>query len=221
MFLAVLLGILLPGYLLLCSALRFRRRDALRQDFPDRQSLSHMSNVEAQKIVNCLTELEFPFIIITSLQFGLFKVGGPWPSVGPRVNRGQTYGIPSISQLLHETKQFGTSKNASKRYTDTTVLIQEFSDHHPKSERATKAISRMNYIHGRYAKKISNDDLLFTLSVFITEPIDFVAKYEWREMTDTEKNALATFCEHTIPALPAVTRLITYCLQQGKALVIL
>jgi hypothetical protein len=53
----------------------------------------------------------------------------------------------------------------------------------------------MNYIHSRYQKtgKISNDDLLYTLSVFITEPINWVAKYEWRRMTDMEKCALGTF----------------------------
>lgn len=112
----------------------------------------------------------------------------------------QTYGIPTISQLLQDTKQFGDPKNASKRYTDTTVLIQEFADHHPHSDRATKAIARMNYIHAQYQKagKISNDDLLYTLSVFVTEPIDWVARYEWREMTDTEKNAFATFCKDSL-----------------------
>jgi len=54
----------------------------------------------------------------------------------------------------------------------------------------------MNYIHSRYQKagKISNDDLLYTLSVFITEPINWVEMYEWREMSDTEKNAFATHC---------------------------
>lgn len=40
--------------------------------------------------------------------------------------------------------------------------------------------------------------MLYTLSVFITEPISWVEKYEWREMTDTEKNALGTHCEWTV-----------------------
>lgn len=83
------------------------------------------------------------------------------------------------------------------RYTDTTILIQEFSDHHPHSERSIKAIARMNYIHSRYQKagKISNDDMLYTLSVFITEPINWIELYEWRDMSDTEKCALATHCK--------------------------
>jgi hypothetical protein len=53
----------------------------------------------------------------------------------------------------------------------------------------------MNYIHSGYQKagKISQDDLLYTLSVFITEPITWVGKYEWRAMTDMEKCAIGTF----------------------------
>lgn len=107
----------------------------------------------------------------------------------------QTYGIPTISSLLVATQEFSTSENASKRYADTSVLIQEFMGHHPKSERTIKAIARMNYIHSRYqrAGKISNEDLLYTLSVFITEPVIWVNKYEWRPFTEMEVCAISTF----------------------------
>jgi hypothetical protein len=58
--------------------------------------------------------------------------------------------------------------------------------HHPRSKRILKALARMNYIHSKYQKagKISQDDLLYTLSVFVTEPITWVGKYEWRSMTE-------------------------------------
>lgn len=65
---------LLPLYLLVCSTLRFRRRDALQKGFPNRASLARMTTVEAQSIVNKLAELEFPYTFLTSLQFALFKV---------------------------------------------------------------------------------------------------------------------------------------------------
>lgn len=51
------------------------------------------------------------------------------------------------------------------------VLISyRFATHAPLDERTIKAIARMNTIHSQYQKagKISNDDLLYTLSVFIT-----------------------------------------------------
>ncbi|KAG4428732.1 hypothetical protein IFR05_015782 [Cadophora sp. M221] len=168
-------------YILLCSALRFNRRDAMLKkfSFTDRKSLARMTNIEAQAIMCQLAELEFPKIYYTSVQFALFK----------------TYGIPTISGLLYSTKEFSTPENASKRYADTGVLIQEFAGHHPRSERVIKALARMNYIHSRYQKagKISNEDLLYTLSVFVTEPISWVEKYEWRSMNDMEVCAVAAF----------------------------
>jgi hypothetical protein len=53
----------------------------------------------------------------------------------------------------------------------------------------------MNYIHSQYQKagKISNEDFLYTLSVFITEPISWIPRYEWRPMTDMEICAMGTF----------------------------
>lgn len=93
------------------------------------------------------------------------------------------------------TREFSTPENASKRYADTGLLIEEFTGHHPKSERAIKAIARMNIIHAKYQKagKISNDDLLYTLSVFITEPVIWVERFEWRDMAPMEVCAIATF----------------------------
>jgi hypothetical protein len=43
-----------------------------------------------------------------------------------------------------------------------------------------------------YQKKglISNDDMLYTLSVFALEPVRWVKRYEWREMTPMEICAL-------------------------------
>jgi len=67
---------LVPSYLILCSSLRFRRRNEIQKKFPDRASLAQMTTVEAQEIVNKLTELEFPLTVLTSLQFALFKVSG-------------------------------------------------------------------------------------------------------------------------------------------------
>lgn len=90
---------------------------------------------------------------------------------------------------------FSTRENASKRYEDTGVLIGEFLVHDPREERARKAIARMNYLHSPYIKgnKISNADLLYTLSVFLTEPISWINRYEWRKVTDMEICAFGTF----------------------------
>ena len=75
------------------------------------------------------------------------------------------------------------------------MLLLEFALNEPTSERATQAIARMNYIHAGYQKsgKISNNDLLYTLSLFALEPGRWVNRYEWRSLTDLEQCACGTY----------------------------
>lgn len=70
-------GAALLAYVILCSALRRRRvrRMTRKLKFPDRKSLSKMTNVEAQHILQEMAEWEFPTLFLKSLQFALFKVG--------------------------------------------------------------------------------------------------------------------------------------------------
>ncbi len=51
----------------------------------------------------------------------------------------------------------------------------------------------MNYLHSRYASRITNDQLLYVLGVFACNPWQWVDKYEWRQMNDLEVTALGTF----------------------------
>ena len=93
------------------------------------------------------------------------------------------------------TGQLADLETASKRIADTGVLLLEFALNEPSSERATQAIARMNFLHAPYQKsgKISNNDLLYTLSLFALEPARWVAKYEWRSLTDLELCACGTY----------------------------
>lgn len=138
-----------------------------------------MTNEDAYKIQLELSEIEFPFTFEKSLQFALFR----------------TYGIPSISKLLVKTSQFSEESTATKRYTDTVVLIAEFMGYHPTSARSIEAIGRMNYIHSQYQKsgQILDDDLLYTLALFAGEPVRWIDKYEWRKLEDFERCAIGTF----------------------------
>ena len=53
----------------------------------------------------------------------------------------------------------------------------------------------MNYLHNGYRKagKISDADMLYTLSLFTLEPMRWIRRFEWRLLTDLEKCAFATF----------------------------
>jgi len=74
-------------------------------------------------------------------------------------------------------------------------MIGEFMINAPNSERAMNAIARMNFLHSKYREEgtISNEDLLYTLSVFVIEPPRFARLYEWRAMNEMEYCAYGVF----------------------------
>jgi hypothetical protein len=100
-----------------------------------------------------------------------------------------------VSSLLVAAGQLADTKTASKRTADTGVILLELALNLPTSERTIRAISRMNHLHSRYQKagKISNDDMLYTLSLFAPEPICWINRFEWRCLTDLERCASGTY----------------------------
>ncbi|KAH7414220.1 hypothetical protein DE146DRAFT_23670 [Phaeosphaeria sp. MPI-PUGE-AT-0046c] len=168
------------GYVTLCRSLRYLRRNQKHAQTPykTREDFKNMTSEDAFQIARYVQSLEFPFTSGKALAFALFK----------------TYGIPSISKLLCETQQLGKVEYAGRRYADTAVLIIEFTGHSPAAERTNEAIARMNYLHNRYQKagKISNNDMLYTLSLFVLEVERWVGLYEWRSLTPLETCAIGT-----------------------------
>ncbi|KAJ9609957.1 hypothetical protein H2200_006287 [Cladophialophora chaetospira] len=171
---------LLPAiiaYPFLCSALRFRKVKSLQAKF--KHGLQEMTVKEAHDIIAIISDTEFPALFEKGLQFALFR----------------TYGIPSMSTLLVKTTQLSTEKHVAKRYADTGVLLVDMYGAEPDSDRCIEAYARLNYLHGHYIKqgKISNDDLLYTLSLFLNQPVEWINKYEWRQLTDLEICAMGVF----------------------------
>ncbi|KAI1120353.1 hypothetical protein F5Y10DRAFT_258617 [Nemania abortiva] len=171
-------------YATLCTTLRFRQMRAVadRFDYSTRASLSYMTVDDAYQIQKWLGEQEFPKVFSASIFFALFK----------------TYGIPSISRLLIKTGHFtyyGDGTKASKRAADTSVLLTNMVIGRPGSRRTVEAVARTNYLHGAYRKRghISDDDMLYTLSLFTLEGMRWTDLYEWRQLTPMERCAMATF----------------------------
>lgn len=109
----------------------------------------------------------------------------------------KTYSIPSISRLLATTRQFGKLGDihaTSKRAADTSVLLTNMIMRPPGSPQARLAVARTNYLHNIYRRtgRISNDDMLYTLSLFTLQPMRWTAIYDWRPLSDMERCALAT-----------------------------
>lgn len=105
-----------------------------------------------------------------SLELGLFR----------------TFAVPSTAKLLHKTGEF--EQNGQKRYDDTVVLLINIMQHGYDSEIGTQFLSRMNKTHAHF--RIANDDYLFTLSTFVLDPIDWIARFGWRPLTEKEQQAL-------------------------------
>ncbi|OZC74744.1 hypothetical protein CH274_22385 [Rhodococcus sp. 06-418-5] len=114
---------------------------------------------------------EFPWDYQRSLEFALFR----------------TYCVPTISALLAETGEF--ENRPQKRYDDTSLLMAELLEHGYDSERGRESLRTVNRMHGRY--DISNDDMLYVLTTFVYEPIEWIDTYGWRRLHPKER--LATF----------------------------
>ena len=111
--------------------------------------------------------LEFPWDYTRALEFALFR----------------TYCVPSISALLAATGEF--RDRPQKRYDDTALLMAEVAAHGYDSPRGKEALRVINRAHGRYA--ITNDDMLYVLSTFIYDPIDWIDRYGWRRLHPHER----------------------------------
>lgn len=126
-----------------------------------------------QEIYRISGGFEFPWDYQRSLEFALFK----------------TYCVPTISALLAATGEF--ERRPQRRYDDTALLMAELMEHGYDSPRGKASLRVVNRSHGHY--KISNDDMLYVLSTFVFEPIDWIQRHGWRKLTDHERLAAYYF----------------------------
>lgn len=122
-----------------------------------------------EEIMRISAGLEFPWDYQKSLEMALFR----------------TYCVPTISGLLERTGEF--ERRPQKRYDDTAVLMAELVEHGYDSPRGREALRVVNRQHGRY--DISNDDMLYVLSTFIYDPIEWLQRFGWRPLTRAEQLA--------------------------------
>ncbi|KAL0948214.1 hypothetical protein HGRIS_010820 [Hohenbuehelia grisea] len=180
-------GAALLGYLAVVGAVRQRRVNAIHRKFQAKYEAGLLTARDAQEIIHGFGFYDMPSLFLYSLSFALFK----------------TYGIPSISKLLAATKELKSDENVSKRYADTEILIGTWmtcplsgmlgspekggQNSEEKDPRGAIALARVNWLHSQYS--IKNDDYLYTLSLFILEPIKWIQKYGWRSLSPLEQQA--------------------------------
>lgn len=117
-------GSALLCYTLLCRALRYQRVRRMRSKYPykTRDDMAHMTGEEAFEIQRDLMEAEFPFTTNKALQFALFR----------------TYGIPTISKLLVQTKQL-SSKEHAPRVCTSPFFTSDIADISPSATSTPKS----------------------------------------------------------------------------------
>ncbi|KAI2642322.1 hypothetical protein GGS21DRAFT_487178 [Xylaria nigripes] len=160
-------------YLTLVRALRYRRRDGLMREYKRKHGAYNRDVLSKMTVEKWLAHSE-------SIDRG---------GVSEYV---LTCGIPTISQLLLETGEFVNDGTASRRAANTGFLVSEFMMNPPGSVRKLEGIARMNYLHKRFrrAGKFSDEDMLYTLSLFALESVGWVNGYDWRKSTGLELPAI-------------------------------
>jgi hypothetical protein len=165
-------------YLSLVQLLRFRALHKVQRKYASYISAPYsMPYNTAHEILKLGLLNDFPFVHAFATQWALVK----------------TYGIASGTPLLAQTGRLTSEAQVGRRAEDTAVMIGEFLVGSQDSERGLKAISKMNWLHARYGSRITKPEMMYTLSVFVLEPIRWVKMYEWREMTELEEVALFVY----------------------------
>jgi hypothetical protein len=128
---------------------------------------------EYAEIARILSAHEFPWDMVQSLSFALFR----------------TYAVPSIGDLLYETGEF--TGRVQKRYDDTGLLLEQILEHGIAGSPGKGAVRRINKMHGHYP--ISNDDFRYVLSTFVVVPVRWIEQHGYRRLTEREIRAQTNY----------------------------
>lgn len=126
--------------------------------------------VDAHAIVNLLANHVFPLDVLVATELGQLR----------------TFSIPSITALLHATGRY--EREGARRLDDTKAILVEIVGPGPHTPEGREMIAHLQEIHGHY--KISNDDYLLTLSVFVIDPAQWIDDHGWRPLRPNEREAL-------------------------------
>lgn len=122
------------------------------------------------QIVRLALFCEFPWDATRALELALFK----------------TYAVPSISKILHGTREL--EHHTQKRYDDTDLILSLIVENGLEHGEGKFALERMNWIHSHYP--ISNEDYLYVLSTFVIDSKRWINEFGYRKVCRNEEIAL-------------------------------
>jgi hypothetical protein len=172
---STLLAIVVVLYLGLVQALRYRSFKNINKTYAAYRRDPYLLDYKtAHQIMKRVMLYEFPWMFAFGTQWALLK----------------TYTVATGTGLLVQTRQITSDSTVGKRAEDTGVILSEFLVGSLDSDRGSKALAKMNWMHRRYGSKIKQPELLHTLAMFVLEPIRWLNDREWRPMTKLEKVAI-------------------------------
>jgi hypothetical protein len=121
------------------------------------------------RILHYLVGWEFPWDYVRALEMALYR----------------TFAVPRVSALLDRTREF--HDRPQRRYDDTALLVAEILEWGYDGERGREALRRINRSHRHY--DIPNEDFLYVLMTFHTEPVRWIDRFGWRRLTEAERDA--------------------------------
>ena len=128
---------------------------------------------DAAEIHRITAAFEFPWDYQRALELALYR----------------TYCVPSVSAVLSEAGNFRDAPQ--QRYDDTALLMAELVEHGYDSMRGKESLRVINRQHAMY--DITNDDMLYVLSTFVFEPLEWIDAHGWRRLHPNERLAAFHF----------------------------
>ncbi|WAS93359.1 oxygenase MpaB family protein [Nannocystis punicea] len=101
----------------------------------------------------------------------------------------RVFAIPRISAILAETRAW--ERRPEQRLGRTVDLLRVLVEQGYDSGPGAAALARLNTVHARHA--IANEDFLYVLTAFVTEPARVIARCGRRPLTAVEQAAACVF----------------------------
>ncbi|KAL4933088.1 uncharacterized protein BDV17DRAFT_287444 [Aspergillus undulatus] len=163
------------AYLLLTSILRTYQLNALRKKYAHLSANPYtMDLATAHGILLSILTVNFSFSYAISGQIALIK----------------SYSIASGTKLLVATRRLSTTRGVGKRAEDTAIIFAEILTSGLDSERGLKTLSKLNWIHRQYGARITNEEMIHTMSLNVLGPLKWIDRFEWRPLLEVERVAV-------------------------------
>ncbi|KAF9438796.1 hypothetical protein BGZ76_004633 [Entomortierella beljakovae] len=203
----------LVSYMAAVRRRRYQGINKLLKKYPD-PTLPLRDLEVANEIWSFVSDCEFPFMMGFGTQVSLMKTAS-FPSMSKifvstrQLTHHTEKRMEDTVSLLAEATQIYSRQVARSMARDeidlatgkvtTTVLDpalrrdgeideEELLERANDEKRMEAAVDRINFFHSNY--RILDEDFIYSMSSFAVQPTHFIDKFEWRKVTELEKNAL-------------------------------